>query len=172
MLYPSARLTLIHRHPGCIRSCRAALQTAVWSEPTAKPETRAQIESEQFHATVVELLRVRHSDWNGWEHDEWLLDQARRPADYAYSDKQWALLKRLVARTRTFTQYAGYTVPDLVSIAYPARLDLDEGSQEFVERVYRWNAKDLKVLQIRSLAGICRCFEDVPKDPDVEAAAK
>jgi len=132
----------------------------------AKRKTRAQIESAQFNAIVVELLRIRHSDWNEWEHDEWLLDQARRPADYDYSDKQWAVLKRLVARTRTFS------VPDLVSIAYPARLDLDEGSQEFVEKVYRWNAKDLKVRQIRSLAGICRCFEDIPKDPEVEAAAK
>jgi hypothetical protein len=92
--------------------------------------------------------------------------------NYDYSDKQWALLKRLVARAKTFTQYAGYTVPDLVAIAYPARLDLDEGSQEFVEKIHRWNAQDLKVLQIRSLAGICRLFEDIPKDMDVEAAAK
>jgi hypothetical protein len=137
-----------------------------------KRKSRAQIESEQFHAIVVELLRVRHADWKEWEHDEWLLDQAQRPADYEYSDKQWAYLRRLVARTRTFTQYAGYTVPDLLAIAYPARFDLDEGSQEFVERVYRWNAKDLKVRQIRVLAAICRSFEDIPRDPDVEAAAR
>jgi hypothetical protein len=137
-----------------------------------KRKTRAQIESEQFHAVVVELLRVRHADWNEWEHDEWLLDQAQRPADYEYSDKQWALLKRLVARTKTFTQYAGYTVPDMVAIVYPARLDLDEPNQEFVEKIHRWNAKDLKVRQIRTLASICRCFEDIPKDPDVEAAVK
>jgi hypothetical protein len=138
----------------------------------AKRKTRAQIESEQFHAIVVELLRIRHADWNEWEHDEWLLDQAQRPADYEYSDKQWAVLKRLVARTKTFTQYAGYTVPDLVAIVYPARLDLDEPNQEFVEKIHRWNAKDLKVRQIKTLAAICRCFEDIPRDPDVEAAAK
>jgi hypothetical protein len=138
----------------------------------AKRKSRAQVESEQFHAIVVELLRVRHADWMEWEHDEWLLDQARRPADYEYSDKQWAYLRRLVARTKTFTQYAGYTVSDLLAIAYPARFDLDEGSQEFVERLHRWNAKDLKVRQIRVLAAICRSFEDIPKDPDVEAAAR
>jgi hypothetical protein len=138
----------------------------------AKRKTRAQIESEQFHAIVVELLRVRHADWDEWEHDEWLLDQAQRPADYEYSDKQWAFLKRLVARTKTFTQYAGYTVPDLVAIVYPPRLDLDESSQEFVERIHRWKARDLKVRQIRLLAGLCRIFEDIPRDPDVEAAAK
>jgi hypothetical protein len=122
----------------------------------AKRKTRTQIESEQFHAIVVELLRVRHADWNDWEHDEWLLDQAQRPVDYEYSEKQWTLLKRLVARTKTFTQYSGYTVLELVSIVYPARLDLDEPNQEFLEKVYRWNAKDLKVRQIALLAGICR----------------
>ena len=108
----------------------------------AKRKTRAQTKSEQFHAIVAELLRVRRADWNEWEHDEWLLDQARRPADYEYSEKQWTLLKRLVARTKTFTQYAGYSVPDLVAIAYPAQLDLDEPNQEFVEKIHRWNAKD------------------------------
>jgi hypothetical protein len=138
----------------------------------AKRKTRAQIESEQFHAIVVELLRVRHADWDDWEHDEWLLDQAQRPADYNYSDRQWALLKRLVARTKTFTQYAGYTVPELLAIAYPPRLNLDEPGQDFVEKVHRWNAKDLKVRQIRFLAGLCRSFENIPIDPDVEAAAK
>jgi hypothetical protein len=138
----------------------------------AKRKSRAQIESEQFHAIVVGLLRVRHADWNEWEHDEWLLDQAQRPADYEYSYKQWAVLKRLVARTKTFTQYAGYSVPELVAIVYPARLDLDEGSQEFVEKIHRWNATDLKVRQIRHLAGICRSFEDIPRDPDIEAAAR
>jgi hypothetical protein len=44
--------------------------------------------------------------------------QAQRPADYEYSAKQWALLKRLLARAKTFTQYAGYSVPDLVAIVY------------------------------------------------------
>ena len=136
----------------------------------AKRKSRAQLESEQFHAIVVELLRVRHADWNPWEL-EWLLDQAQRPADYEYSDKQWAVLRRLVAQTKTFKQYAGYTVPELLAIAYPARFDIGEGSRDFVEKVHRWNAKDLKVLQIRTLAGICRCFEDIPRDPDVEAAA-
>jgi hypothetical protein len=137
----------------------------------AKRKSRAQLESEQFHAIVVELLRVRHADWNEWEHDEWLLDQAQRPADYEYSDKQWAVLKRLIARTKTFTQYAGYTVPELLAIAYPGRFDIGD-DREFVEKVHRWNAKDLKVRQIKHLAGICRSFEDIPRDPDVEAAAK
>ena len=45
-------------------------------------------------------------------------------------------------------------------------------NQEFVEKIHRWNAKDLKVRQIRTLAAICRCVEDIPRDPDVEAAAK
>jgi hypothetical protein len=136
-----------------------------------KRKSRAQIESEQFHVIVVGLLRVRHADWNEWEHDEWLLDQAQRPADYEYSDKQWAVLKRLVARTKTFTQYAGYSVPELLAIAYPGRFDIGD-DQDFVEKVHRWNAKDLKVRQIRHLAGICRSFEDIPRDPDVEAVAK
>jgi hypothetical protein len=137
----------------------------------AKRKSRTQLESERFHAIVVELLRVRHADWNGWELD-WLLDQAQRPVDYEYSDKQWAVLKRLVARTKTFTQYAGYTISELMAMAYRGRFDVDEGSRDFVETVYRWNAKDLKVRQIRILAGICRSFEDIPRDADVEAAAE
>jgi hypothetical protein len=136
----------------------------------AKRKSRAQIESEQFHAIVVKLLRVRHADWNDWEHDEWLLDQAQRPADYEYSDKQWTLLKRLVARTKSFMQYSGYTVPELMAIAYPARFDIDEGSQDFVEKLHRWNATELKVRQIAQLAGICRTFENIPRDPVVETA--
>jgi hypothetical protein len=137
----------------------------------AKRKSRAQLESERFHAIDVELLRVRHADWNDWELD-WLLDQAQRPADYEYTDKQWAVLKRLVARTRTFTHYAGYTVSELMAIAYLGRFDVDEGSQGFVETVYRWNAKDLKVRQIRVLAAICRCFEDIPRDANIDAAAE
>jgi hypothetical protein len=147
------------------------LQTPVWSEPVAKRKPRAQLESERFHAIVVELLRVRYADWNEWELD-WLLDQAQRPTDYEYTDKQEAVLKRLVARTRTFTQYAGYTVSELMAIAYPGRFDVDEGNKDFVETVYRWNAKDLKVRQIRILAGICRSFEDIPQDAEVDAAAE
>jgi len=102
------------------------LQTPVWSEQWLNERRVPKSSLSNFTLLSLNCCAFAMPIGMNGNIDEWLLDQARRPADYEYSDKQWALLKRLVARTKTFTQYAGYTVPDLVAIAYPARLDLDE----------------------------------------------
>jgi hypothetical protein len=133
-----------------------------------RKKTRQQLETERFHATVVSLLRVRHADWTPWEH-EWLLDQAQRPPNYVYSEKQWDILNQLVAYSKTVIEYCGYSIPELTRMAYRYRCDLDEDGQEFVDKVHRWNATDLKIRQARRLYHICRISDALPPDysPDI-----
>jgi hypothetical protein len=67
----------------------------------------------------------------------------------------------LQSYARSFTEYANYTVPELIAIAYAYRFDLDEDGQDFVEKLHAWGAIYLKRRQIKWLAGICRHFESV-----------
>ena len=97
-------------------------------------------------------------------------DETRRRPDYIYTEKERAVLGRLRSCAKSFTEYAGYTVPELIAIAYACRFDLDEDGQEFVEKLHAWSATDLKRRQIKRLAGICRCFERVGRDTLDEAA--
>jgi hypothetical protein len=135
------------------------------------------IKAHEFHAKVAELVRTRHADWSDWE-ETFLLDNAQRPGDYIYSESQWGVLDRLSAYAESFTQYNGYTVQELLTIAYPARFDLDEDGEEFLETLTRWKATDLKRRQIRRLSRIARQFVrigyddlDVEEEPEVEFAA-
>ena len=126
-------------------------------------QTAELIEASEFHARVVELLRTRHADWNDWE-ETFLIDNAQRPGDYVYSEAQWGVLRRLSPHAKSFTHYNGYTVEELLAIAYPARFDLDEDSEEFLETLTRWKATDLKRRQIRRLASIARQFVQIGYD--------
>ena len=117
----------------------------------------------EFHAKVVDLLRTRHADWNEWE-ETVLLDNAQRPDDFIYSEAQWAVLPRLISYSQLFTQYNGYTIQELLGIAYRFRYDLDEDGQEFLETLNRWKATDLKRRQIRWLARLARMFADIGRD--------
>lgn len=126
-------------------------------------------EADEFRAIATALLQLRHNDWNDWEHD-WLCDEVRRRPDYRYTETERAVLDRLRSYAKSFTEYAGYSVPELIAIAYPYRADLDEDGQEFVEKLHAWGAIDLKRRQIRRLSGICRLFERVARDPLDEAA--
>ena|SRR5579864_3665230 len=121
------------------------------------------IKAHEFHAKVVELLRTHHADWNEWE-ETFLLDNAQRPQDYIYSEAQWAVLNRLGPYAKSFTQYSDYTVQELLAIAYPARFDLDDDSEGFLETLTRWKATDLKRRQIRRLARIARHFVRIGYD--------
>jgi len=126
-------------------------------------QTPELIKAHEFHAKVVELLRTRHADWNDWE-ETFLLDNAQRPIGYIYSEAQWDVLNRLSAYAKSFTHYNDYTAQELLAIAYPARFDLDEDAEEFLDRLTRWKATDLKRRQIRRLAGIARQFVRVGYD--------
>jgi len=115
---------------------------------------RERAEADEFRALAIALLGDRHNDWNDWEYD-WLRDETRRQPDYIYTEKERAVLDRLQSYAKSFTEYAGYTVPELIAIAYVCRFDLDEDGQEFVEKLHAWRATDLKRRQIKRLAGIC-----------------
>jgi hypothetical protein len=71
---------------------------------------------------------------------------------------------RLISYSQSFTQYNGYTVRELLGIAYQFRYDLDEDAEEFLETLNRWKATDLKRRQIRWLAGLARMFADIGRD--------
>jgi hypothetical protein len=145
----------------------------------AKKPTKAQfaqVKADKFRATVHSLIRITHPDWNDWEWD-WLHDEARREPDYIYTDKEQAVLDRLIFNSKSVTDYAAYTVPEMIAIAYRHRCDLDEDGQEFVEKLHRWGAVELKRRQIQRLAGICRRNERIGRDalkdevPQTEADA-
>ncbi len=134
--------------------------------------TKAQLakaEADKFRETVVSLLHIRHPDWTDWEWD-WLHDEARRPPDYIYTEAEDRIRDRLIVYAKSFSEYAGYTVPELIAIAYRYRLDLNEAGQEFVENLHAWGATELKRRQIQQLAGICRRSADIGRDPLKEAA--
>lgn len=126
-------------------------------------------EALEFRTSAKALLHDRYNDWNDWEFD-WLTDEVRRSTDYIYSQKEWAVLKRLQHYSRSFEEYAGHSVPELTAIAYVSRFDFQEHEQEFAEKVHRWRATHLKRRQIRFLANLCRRFENIGFDslPDYE----
>jgi hypothetical protein len=53
----------------------------------AKRRSRKLLKADRFRGRVGWLLRIAHSDWNEWEQD-WLQDEAQRPDDTIYSEKE------------------------------------------------------------------------------------
>ena len=79
------------------------------------------------------------------------------------------MLDRLVKYSKSFTHSSGYTVPELIAIAYPYRFDLDEDGQEFVKKLHGWRATELKLRQMGRLLRLCRCFAGL--DAQLDEAA-
>jgi hypothetical protein len=129
----------------------------------AKRRSRKLLEADRFQARAISLLRVARADWNEWEQD-WLLDEARRPSDYIYSEKERVILNQLIACATTFTHYSEWSVREMHDVAYPYRKDLDEDDEAFLEKLFDWRATDLKVRQISRLASLCRQTELLPRD--------
>jgi hypothetical protein len=129
----------------------------------AKRRSRKLLEADRVQARVISLLRVVHADWNEWEQD-WMLDEAQRPDDYIYSEKERVILNRLIACSTTFTHYSEWSVQEMLDVAYPYRKDLDEDDEAFLDRLHKWCATDLKVRQISRLARLCRLTEFLPHD--------
>jgi hypothetical protein len=129
----------------------------------AKRRSRKLLEADRFQAHVISLLRVAHADWNEWEQD-WLLDEAQRPDDYIYSEKERVILNQLIACATTFTLYSEWSVREMLDVAYPYRKDVDEDDEAFLKQLHGWCATDLKVRQISRLASLCRLTELLPRD--------
>jgi hypothetical protein len=140
----------------------------------AKRRSRKLSEADQFQSRVISLLRVAHADWNEWEQD-WLLDEARRPDGYVYSEKERVILNQLIACASTFAHYSEWSIQEMLDVAYPYRKDLDEDDEAFLEQLHDRRATDLKVRQISRLARLCRLTEFLPRDEivaDVMRAAR
>lgn len=132
----------------------------------AKKPTKAQLaqaEADKFRATVVLLLNIEHPDWDDFDWT-WLTNESRRRPDYRYTEKEHKILDKLIFNSKSFTEYAGYSVPELTAIAYRHRCDLNEEGQDFVEKLHRWSAVELKRRQIQRLAAICRRTERIGWD--------
>jgi hypothetical protein len=133
----------------------------------AKRRRRELVEADQFHATVVSLMRVSHAHWTEWE-EEWLEDEARRPTDYIYTDTERVILDQLIACSKTFTHYSECSIQEMLKIAYPYCKDFDEDDEAFLEQVHAWGATDLKLRQVSRLASLCRLVEPLERDETVQ----
>jgi hypothetical protein len=131
----------------------------------------ARAEADRFRADVIALLNIERPDWEDWEW-RWLTDEARRQPDYLYSEKEQAVLERLIACAKSFGAYAGYTVPEMIAIACPHCADLTEEEQEFIEKLHATGATELKRRQLQRLAAICRRYQEIERDPLNDAAVQ
>jgi len=111
----------------------------------------ARSETHRFRATVILLLNIAHPDCEDWEW-RWLTDEARRPPDHVHSEEQQAVLGRLSLCAKSFNEYAGHAVPEMVAIAYSYCADLKEEEQEFIKKLHTSGATELKRRQIQRLA--------------------
>jgi hypothetical protein len=59
-------------------------------------------------------------------------------------------------------------IQEMLKMLYLHCKDLDEDSEEFVEKLHAWRATELKVRQVSRLASLCRLFESLERDETVE----
>lgn len=132
----------------------------------ARPNKRDLL-AEAFRLRVMELRAMPDADWNDWEVD-WLDSQARRPAGYIPSEKERMILNQLLASTKTFEGYNGWTVKELLVMGQSYIADLDESNQGFVRGLVTRRPSVLRVRQINQLSNICRMTEDIGRDEGVD----
>jgi hypothetical protein len=125
------------------------------------------VEADRFHAQVVSLLGEQHTDWDDEFDHPWLFEEARRPDEYVYTDRERVILNRMIARATVFAHYSEHSVRELIDIAYPYPKDLGEDGEAFIEKLHRWRATKLRVRQIDRLAGIVRLSYLLPRDKEV-----
>ncbi|HWX78153.1 MAG TPA: hypothetical protein VNY32_11770 [Candidatus Acidoferrales bacterium] len=124
------------------------------------------LEADRFHAQVVSLLGERYTDWEDFDYN-WLFEEARRPDDYAYTDRERVILNRLIARATVFTHYSEHSVQELIGMAHKYPKDLNEDGEAFIEKLHRWRATKLRVRQIARIASIVRLSYPLPRDKEV-----
>jgi hypothetical protein len=133
----------------------------------AKRKGRKEVESEQFHATVVSLLRITDAEYTHFE-EKWLVNEAQRPTAYIYSTTEREILNQIIPCARSFTHYAEYSVEELANIAYDSVGYFDEDDQEFIKELVIGGATSLRLRRLSRLASIARCVADIPYDSEVE----
>jgi hypothetical protein len=125
-------------------------------------------QADEFRAKVMRLRQRTDVDWRPYE-DKWLEDEARRPDNYIYTDREQKILNQLIAAATLFTHYSGYSVPELIRMTPPHRSEMDLPDEEFLEEHYSRGTTALPVRKIRYLASLYRNREPLQTDKAVEA---
>lgn len=133
--------------------------------------SRKLLAADTFRARVLKLRSLPESDWRDWEAD-WLDNEAVRPQDYVYSDKERVILNQLIASATPFENYNGWSIPELLKIAYRYRADLDEDDEQFVERLWLCQPRALRVRQLDRLARLARLAEPIGWDEQVQSVLR
>ena len=117
---------------------------------------KARERANRFRTELLALHQLPDHDWNDWELD-WLDSELfRRPALYEPSEKEAAVLARMRRNTTQFTGWDGYSVPELIKLAYTYRMDCDEWDREFLEKLHRRGATTLRLREMARLVRLCR----------------
>jgi hypothetical protein len=112
-----------------------------------------------------------------WQFRDWFLDwadsQLRRDRFYLYSDKEHAVLVNQLERMRRVVEFAGYSIPELISIALTYRADCGEEDDVLLTMLEREWPSDVPLWLALRLVGICRHVAAVPIPyvEDLEAAS-
>jgi hypothetical protein len=125
------------------------------------------------HRETIELLLATTPRW---QFSDWFLDwaesQLRRDRFYLYSDKEHAALANQQARMRPVTEFAGYSILELIDLALTYRADCGEDDDELLTILERQRPSELPLRLTLWLVGICRHVtgEHIPYVDDLEAA--
>jgi hypothetical protein len=98
------------------------------------------------------LLLVPNYQWTDWELD-FLQRMATEPPQ-RLSTRQAEVLFELKDAAEMFSDIDGISVRNLISKAHEGRVDLEQGDDEWVERIYR---SGVSALRRRDLARLKRC---------------
>lgn len=134
----------------------------------AKRRSKKLLEADKFRAIVMSLRRRTDVDWTPYE-DKWLEDQARRPDDYIFSEKERKILNQLIAAATPFSHYSEYSVVELFAKCYLYRGEHDLHHEEFLDHHYKNGTTALPVRLVRYLAYLYRRRELLRLDEEVEA---
>lgn len=135
----------------------------------AKRRSKQLIEADKFRTTIISLRCRTDVDWKPYE-DNFIETQLRRSDDYIFSPDQRKVLNRLIAAATLFSSYSGYSVSELIRMAYPYRFERDLlEDEQFLEDHYNKGTTALPVRLVRYLASLYRRRELLPRDEEVEA---
>jgi hypothetical protein len=130
--------------------------------------TKAQREVEWFRARLTELLT--DPSWLDEEVQRWLSKELQREPGYVYSEKEHAALLRIIAASRLFEGWGGYSVSELGVAASKYIADRSPEDEEFLSELQITAATKLRRREMGRLVGLAR-FAGVPLpwfDPEDE----
>jgi hypothetical protein len=117
--------------------------------------TKAQREAERFRLRVVALLA--ELDWFGYEHIRRWLEKLLSFLDRrSATEDERAAVERIVAARTSFSDWDGYSVPELVTAAARYMADHSYEQECFLKELQERNATHLFLDDMRQLVDLCR----------------